>query len=525
MGLNVDAGVPVTGTYRVHPVGCGKNKARPVTHCQTFSETIRSYGSSIQRDTFWTVAHETPAVVAQDQRVFPEGKPFHMIKVTQRCLRALVMWKKPWFLSQGPMLGASCRRKMLTTDASLTGWGAILEGRSRQGLWKNHHLSWHINRLEMLAVFLALKNFLADLRGHHVLVRSDNTSVVSYINHQWGLRSHPLCKLAFQILLWSQGKLLSLRTTFIPGALNIGANILFRQGLRPGEWRLHPEVVELIWKEFGQAQVDLFVSLETSHCPLWFSLTHPTPLGLDAMTQTWPRFRLYAFPPIALLPGVLERVRGDRVPLLLIAPSGARAEYGSQIYYPFSAGLLWISRQEGPSVPSGGLDISPPSRTMETVGLASEGAHLIDSGLSTKVVETILHPRAPSTRKCYAWKWKVFTSWCSDYQLDPVNCPVGTVLEFLQDRFTAGLAPSTLKVYVVAICAYHIPLGGMSMGKDPLESRFLSGTLRLRLAARTRVPTWDLAIVLQGLSLAPIEPLEEVPAKFLTSLLSHLLKG
>ncbi len=42
--------------YRIHPVGCGKNKARPVTHCQTVSETVRSYGSSIQRDTFWTVA-------------------------------------------------------------------------------------------------------------------------------------------------------------------------------------------------------------------------------------------------------------------------------------------------------------------------------------------------------------------------------------------------------------------------------------------------------------------------------------
>ncbi len=173
-------------------------------------------------------------------------------------------------------------------------------------------------------------------------------------------------------------------------------------------------------------------------------------------------------------------------------------------------------RQEGPSVPSGGLDISPPSRTMETVGLASEGAQLINSGLSTEVVETILHSRAPSTRKLYALKWKIFASWCSDHQLDPVNCPVGTVLEFLQDRFTAGLAPSTLKVYVAAISAYHIPLGGTSMGNEPLVSRFLRGTMRLRPAARTRVPTWDLAIVLQGLSLAPFEPLEEVPAKFLT---------
>ncbi len=34
--------------------------------------------------------------------------------------------------------------------------------------------------------------------------------------------------------------------------------------------------------------------------------------------------------------------------------------------------------QEGPSVPSRGLDVSPPTRTVETVGLASEGGQLID---------------------------------------------------------------------------------------------------------------------------------------------------
>ncbi len=53
-------------------------------------------------------------------------------------------------------------------------------------------------------------------------------------------------------------------------------------------------------------------------------------------------------------------------------------------------------------------------------------------------------------------------------------------------------------------------------GKNSLVSRFLRGTLRLSPAARTRVPIWDLAIVLQGLALAPFKPLEEVPAKFLT---------
>ncbi len=104
MGLNVNAGAPVTSTYRVHPVSCQKYKARPVTHCQTVSETVRCYCSSIQRDTCWSVVHETSEVVVVS------GNPFRMTKVTRRCLRALVMWKKPWFLSQGPVLGASCRR-------------------------------------------------------------------------------------------------------------------------------------------------------------------------------------------------------------------------------------------------------------------------------------------------------------------------------------------------------------------------------------------------------------------------------
>ncbi len=200
----------------------------------------------------------------------PRGNPFRMIKVTRRCSRAWVMWKKPWFLSQGPVLGPSCRRRMLTTDASLTGWGVILEGWSSQCVWKDRCLTWYINRLEMLAVFLALKNLLANLRGHHVLVHSDNTSVVSYINHQGDLRSCPLCKLACQILLWSQGKLLSLRAAYILGIHNIGADILSRQGLRPREWRLHPEVVELMHKwsgKSGSACVSRDISLSTLVLP------------------------------------------------------------------------------------------------------------------------------------------------------------------------------------------------------------------------------------------------------------------
>ncbi len=41
-------------------------------------------------------------------------------------------------------------------------------------------------------------------------------------------------------------------------------------------------------ESLGQ-EVDPFATRQILHCPLWLSLTHPAPLGLDAMVQTWPR--------------------------------------------------------------------------------------------------------------------------------------------------------------------------------------------------------------------------------------------
>ncbi len=178
------------------------------------------------------------------------------------------------------------------------------------------------------------------------------------------------------------------------------------------------------------------------------------------------------------------------------------------------------SRQEGS--PLTGRDLSPPPGVMEAVGVASEGAQLIASGLSTEVVETILQSRDPSMRKLYALKWRLFTSWCRERQLNPVNCPIGTVLEFLQARLSAGLTHSTLKVYVAAISAYHASLG-QSVGRNPLVTRFLRGALRLRPPVRSRVPPWDLAVVLEALCRHPFEPIEEISDRHLTLKTTFLL--
>ncbi|XP_067303184.1 cell adhesion molecule Dscam1-like [Pseudorasbora parva] len=55
--------------------------------------------------------------------------------------------------------------------------------------------------------------------------------------------------------------------------MNQTANQLSRQLTPPGEWRLHPQVVQLIWDQFGAAQVDLFASSDSNHCQWYYSLT------------------------------------------------------------------------------------------------------------------------------------------------------------------------------------------------------------------------------------------------------------
>lgn len=62
------------------------------------------------------------------------------------------------------------------------------------------------------------------------------------------------------------------------------------QEVEQEEQRLHPQVVEMIWDQFGVAHVDLFTSESTNHGPLWFSLVETSaPLRMDAFANIWLR--------------------------------------------------------------------------------------------------------------------------------------------------------------------------------------------------------------------------------------------
>ena len=182
-----------------------------------------------------------------------QGK--RQVVVTDDAVSALRPWRSTQFLTQGVPLELVSSRLVITTDASLQGWGATFQGRSASGVWEEDLLLAHINFLELMAVQVALSHFLPLVRQQHVLVRTDNLTTMYYINKQGVLRSDRLDGLARSLTLWCVENLASLTAEYVPGLLNRGADLLSR-----GQAPLYPEVVELVWCRFGSPVVDLFAS-------------------------------------------------------------------------------------------------------------------------------------------------------------------------------------------------------------------------------------------------------------------------
>ena len=79
---------------------------------------------------------------------------------------------------------------ILTTDDSIFGWGAVLNGIKTGGHWSAEEQGFHINYLEMKAVLLGLKSLCPnahDTHEGHICVQSDNTTAVTYISAMGGV--------------------------------------------------------------------------------------------------------------------------------------------------------------------------------------------------------------------------------------------------------------------------------------------------------------------------------------------------
>ena len=151
------------------------------------------------------------------------------VPVTEVIRPHLLWWSREQNLSIGVQFPRPAPDVTLTTDASLTGWGAYIGEATASGLWQAPWNTFHINRLELEAVSRALIHFSDLVSGQRVLIRTDNTTVVAYINKQGGTHSFPLWRQSWLLFQWAIREGVSLQATHLPGILNVRADILSRQ--------------------------------------------------------------------------------------------------------------------------------------------------------------------------------------------------------------------------------------------------------------------------------------------------------
>ncbi|XP_056465697.1 uncharacterized protein LOC130404808 [Gadus chalcogrammus] len=275
--------------------------------------------------------------------------------------------------------------------------GMHLEGRSVRGIWQPPWTSEHINVLKLKAIHLALQRILPAIQ-HNVLVRSDKTSAVYHVNHQGGTKSQRCLQVAEELLTWAWPRLASVRAVHIPGVANSAADMLSRTGPLPGEWRLHKDVVKQIWIRYEVAQVDLFASAETTHCPEWYSLRGQFGPGCS-ITRVADRLvvRFSSDPPH--LSGSAEDQGGPTH-----SPAGCSTLASENLVFrsaPATAGsAMAVAEQGRPAGTSRWADMASEPGRPAPLGLAS--TEPVTERLDAYVRETINNARAPSTRASYA---------------------------------------------------------------------------------------------------------------------------
>ena len=176
----------------------------------------------------------------------------------------------------------------ICTDASKQGWGAHSSlGGSLRGKWSREMASFHINILEMAAVYLALRRFRFP-RNAHIALHSDNMTVVNCLSRLGSARSKPLNSWVVSILSLLRDRGIFLTTCHVAGVRNVVADALSRSVPLKSEWSLDDDSFRLLCRRTFYPQVDLFATRENRKVEAFISpVQDHLAVGVDAFAIDW----------------------------------------------------------------------------------------------------------------------------------------------------------------------------------------------------------------------------------------------
>ena len=110
------------------------------------------------------------------------------------------------------------------------------------------------------------------------------------------------------------------------------ADCLSRHSVRETEWSLNKAAVDRVFYQWGHPLMDLFATFQNKKTQLFCSwMIHQHAFATDAMSVSWQNMFAYAFPPIQMIPSVLQHMKQFQCKIILIAPHWPRQYWFPQL--------------------------------------------------------------------------------------------------------------------------------------------------------------------------------------------------
>ena len=235
---------------------------------------------------------------------------------------------------------SSVPSQTLVTDASEEGWGAVFEGSATGGRWSKLEQNDHINVLEIRAILFGLQSFCRDDTNSEILIKSDNTTAISYVNKMGGMVSSECNEISSQIWDFCEKRNIWVLATHIPGVLNVVADYESRHFSDDTEWALSDSIFDDVCSCFGAPSIDLFASRNNYKLNKYVSWKpDPSAWAVDAFTLDWSQFHLpFIFPPFRLVGRCVQKIRMEKASAIVVAP-----HWPGQTWF---TGLMKLTNQE-----------------------------------------------------------------------------------------------------------------------------------------------------------------------------------
>lgn len=451
--------------------------------------TLVSACSAVKYGLLYTISLERQKYLALLKNDDYEAK----FKPSPIILEDLQWWLRIIPIAQCPMRHPSYKFEIYT-DASGTGWGAVCGDKRAHGTWKDSERDFHINYLELLAVFLGLKCFVKNQNNCSVLLRVDNTTAISYVNRMGGIQYPHLNNLARSIWQWCETRNIWIFASYVNTKDNY-ADSESRLINPDTEWELSDEAFQTLVQHYGQPNIDLFASRTNAKCDHYVSWKpDPDAVAVDAFTLNWSLTYFYMFPPFSLILKCLRKVIDDKADGIIVFPN-----WPSQPWFPLLQKL--ISSEVLYFQPSKWL-VQSSSRerhrlhTRLTLGVARLRQSLIRRGCPTDAQSLMLASLSNNTLKQYSVTYKLWWQYCNNNNIDVFEPPKSSVLSFLAQTFQSGCSYGTLNSHRSAL---SLILRG-KIGSDEDVKRLLKGAYRLKPNRPKYTHTWDPQLVLNCVS-------------------------